>query len=179
VRRSLDERGAAATWELLAVPVLTAVGQRSAATGTCIDVEHLLSAHLVAALAERAGGLAEPVNSRTILLACADDEQHSLPLYALAASLAELGVAATMLGARTPPAALAETVSRVGPAAVFVWSSIAETGDPAQLASVPRQRPAPRLLAAGPGWRGTPAGARRVTTLAEAIQQACEAVGLA
>jgi MerR family transcriptional regulator, light-induced transcriptional regulator len=179
VRRSLDERGAAATWERLAVPVLTAVGQRSAATGTCIDVEHLLSAHLMAALAERAGRLAEPLNSRSVLLACADDEQHSLPLYALAASLAELRVRTTMLGARTPPAALADTISRIGPAAVFVWSQIAQTGDPAQLASIPRQRPPARLLVAGPGWHGTPAGARRVATLAEAIEQAREAVGIA
>jgi len=179
VRRSLDERGAAATWVRLAVPVLTAVGQRSAATGTCIDVEHLLSAHLMAALAERAGGLAAPLNSRSVLLACADDEQHSLPLYALAASLAELRVRTTMLGARTPPAALADTISRIGPAAVFVWSQIAQTGDPAQLASIPRQRPPPRLLVAGPGWRGTPAGARRVATLADAIEQAREAVGIA
>jgi MerR family transcriptional regulator, light-induced transcriptional regulator len=179
VRRSLDERGAAATWELLAVPVLTAVGERSAATGTCIDVEHLLSAQLMAALAERVGRLAERLNPRTVLLACADDEQHSLPLYALAAALAELRVRTTMLGARTPPAALAETVARIGPAAVLVWSSIAQTGDPAQLASVPRQRPPLRLMLAGPGWRGTPPGARRVRTLAEAIQQAREAVGVA
>jgi hypothetical protein len=62
---------------------------------------------------------------------------------------------------------------------VFVWSQIAQTGDPAQLASVPRQRPSLRLLVAGPGWRGTPPGARGVSTLAEAIQQACEAVGVA
>ncbi|HUA29056.1 MAG TPA: MerR family transcriptional regulator [Streptosporangiaceae bacterium] len=179
VRRSLDERGAAATWERLAVPVLTAVGERSAATGTCIDVEHLLSAHLMAALAERAGRLTGPVNSRTVLLACADDEQHSLPLYALAASLAELRVGTTMLGARTPPAALAETISRIGPAAVFVWSRVADTGDPAQLTGLPRQRPPLRLLAAGPGWRGTPAGAVRVSTLPDAIQQAREAVGAA
>ncbi|HTW01109.1 MAG TPA: MerR family transcriptional regulator [Streptosporangiaceae bacterium] len=179
VRRSLDLRGAAATWQRLAVPVLTAVGERSAATGSCIDVEHLLSAHLMTALADRAGRLADPVNPRTVLLACADDEQHSLPLYALAASLAELRVGTTMLGARTPPAALAETVSRIGPAAVFVWSQIADTGDPAQLAGLPRQRPPLRLLAAGPGWRGTPAGALRVSTLPDAIEQAREAVGLA
>jgi hypothetical protein len=179
LRRSLDARGAAATWELLAVPVLTAVGERAAATGTCVDVEHLLSAELMAALGERVGGLAEPRNSRTILLTCADDEQHSLPLYALAAALAELRVATTMLGARTPPAALAEAVSRTGPAAVFVWSQVAETGDPAQLAGVPRQRPAPRLLLAGPGWRGTLPGGRRVTTLSEAVHLAREAVGAA
>jgi MerR family transcriptional regulator, light-induced transcriptional regulator len=179
LRRSLDERGAAATWELLAVPVLTAVGERSAASGTCVDVEHLLSAQLVAALAQRVGRLADPRNVRTVLLACADDEQHSLPLYALAASLAELRVATTMLGARTPPPALAEAISRIGPAAVFVWSQTAQTGDPAQLASIPRQRPPLRLFLAGPGWRGAPPGTSRVTTLHEAVLRARQAVGAA
>jgi MerR HTH family regulatory protein len=179
LRRSLDERGAAATWERLAVPVLTAVGDRSAANGTCVDVEHLLSAQLVAALGERAGGLAEPRNARTVLLACADGEQHSLPLYALAASLAELRVGTTMLGARVPSAALAGAVSRIGPAAAFVWSQMAETGDPVQLAGIPRQRPPLRMFLAGPGWRDAAPGTRQVTTLAEAVQQACEAVGAA
>jgi hypothetical protein len=69
-------------------------------------------------------------------------EQHSLPLYALAAALAELQVETRMLGARTPPQALADAVSRTGPAAVFVWSQTAATGDPAQLAGLPRQRSA-------------------------------------
>ena len=42
-----------------------------------------------------------------ILLACADEEQHSLPLEALAAALAETGVPSRLLGARVPPDALA------------------------------------------------------------------------
>ena len=78
--RSLSERGVVATWERLAVPVLTAVGERHAATGACVDAEHLLSAQLLAVLATRAGRLEEPRNSRSILLACADGELHSLPL---------------------------------------------------------------------------------------------------
>ncbi len=41
-----------------------------------------------------------------ILLACADEEQHSLPLEALAAALAAAGVPTRMLGARVPPRAL-------------------------------------------------------------------------
>jgi len=74
--RSLDELGVVATWECLAVPVLTAIGQRNAATGTCVDVEHLLSAQLLAALSARTRRLPAPSNSRTVLLACADGEMH-------------------------------------------------------------------------------------------------------
>ena len=177
--RSLREIGVVATWEKLAVPVLVAVGERHAATGSCIDVEHLLSAELLTAFATLAGRLSEPVNTRPVLLACADDEQHSLPLYALAAALAERRVGTRMLGARTPPAALAEAVARIGPAAAFIWSQIPDTADPAQFARLPRQRPPLRLLVAGPGWPAPPPGARQVATLAEAVQQACEAVGVA
>jgi MerR family transcriptional regulator, light-induced transcriptional regulator len=179
LERSLDASGVVVTWERLAVPVLTAVGERSAANGTCIDAEHLLSAQLIAALGARVGRLAEPRNARTVLLACADGEQHSLPLYALAAALAELGVRTTMLGARTPPPVLAGAISRIGPAAAFVWSQTAATGDPAQLDRIPRQRPPLRLFAVGPGWLGLPPGARTVPSLPEAVQQACEAVGVA
>ncbi len=179
LERSLQERGAVVTWERLAVPVLTAVGERSAANGSCIDVEHLLSAQMAAVLAGRVSRLGVPLNTRTVLLACADGEQHSLALYALAAALAEREVGTTMLGPRTPPPALAEAISRIGPAAAFVWSQTAETGDPAQLADIPRQRPPLRLFVAGPGWQGTPAGGQQVATLSEAVQQACEAVGAA
>ena len=83
-----------------------------------------------------------------------------------------------MLGARTPPQALADAVSRTGPAAVFVWSQTAATGDPAQLAGLPRQRPPLRLFdAAGPGWASAPPGIRAVLTLREAVQEARAAVG--
>jgi DNA-binding transcriptional MerR regulator len=177
--RALDSSGVVPTWERLAVPVLIAVGERAATTGTCIDVEHLLSTQLLAALAARVGRLAEPLNARTVLLACADDEEHSLPLYALAAALAERDVRTTMLGARTPPPALADAISRIGPAAAFVWSQTAATGDPAKLEGLARQRPPLRLFTAGPGWRGTPPGGRAVGSLSEAVQQASEAVGLA
>jgi DNA-binding transcriptional MerR regulator len=177
--RALDSSGVVLTWERLAVPVLIAVGERAATSGTCIDVEHLLSTQLLAALAARVGRLAEPLNARTVLLACADDEEHSLPLYALAAALAERDVRTTMLGARTPPPALADAISRIGPAAAFVWSQTAATGDPAKLEGLARQRPPLRLFTAGPGWRGTPPGGRAVGSLSEAVQQASEAVGLA
>jgi hypothetical protein len=177
--RALDSSGVVLTWERMAMPVLITVGEQNAAYGTCIDVEHLLSAQLLAALAARVGRLARPLNARTVLLACSDGEEHSLPLYALAAALAEHDVRTTMLGARTPPPALAGAISRIGPAAAFVWSQTAATGDPAMLAGIARQRPPLRLFTAGPGWRGTPAGGRAVGSLSEAVQQAREAVGAA
>jgi DNA-binding transcriptional MerR regulator len=173
---SLDQAGVVQTWDQLATPVLNALGQEQAATGQCVDVEHVLSAQLLTAFAARVQQLSRPVNRRTIVLACTEHEQHSLPLFALAAALAERQVATTMLGARTPPPALAQAIERTGPAAVFLWS---HTPDTAQIAEIPRQRPPLRLLLAGPGWRPVPAGARLVTTLTEAVQAALESVGQA
>jgi DNA-binding transcriptional MerR regulator len=176
---SLREHGVVATWEHLAIPVLASIGERHAATGDLVDVEHLLSGQLLAALAQRASQVSAPRSSRTVLLACADGEQHSLALYALAAALAERGVRTLMLGARTPPDALADAISRTGPAAAMIWSQTADTGDPAQLAGIPRQRPPLRLFAAGPGWRAAPPGGRLVSSLAEAVREARAAVGAA
>ena len=44
----------------------------------------------------------EPRNGRPVLLACAPEEQHSLPLAALAAALAEQGIGARLLGGGLP-----------------------------------------------------------------------------
>jgi methanogenic corrinoid protein MtbC1 len=87
------------------------------------------------------------------LLACTDEEQHSLPLEALAAALAQAGVACRMLGARVPPAALIDSVRRTGPAVVVLWAHAAETADVNQLRGLLAGPRRPLLvLAGGPGW---------------------------
>ncbi|MEE6258232.1 MerR family transcriptional regulator [Plantactinospora sonchi] len=163
--------GVVATWDHLLRPVLAGVGDRHAATAGLIEVEHLLSRCVSEALAAVPRPPAAPVPPR-ILLACADEEQHSLPLEALAAALAEVGVPCRLLGARVPVAALVAAVRRTAPAAVVVWSHTPATGDPGQLEAV---RGMPRrpvlLLAAGPGWPAgaLPAGVATPATLADAV----------
>ena len=97
-----------------------------------------------------------------ILLACADEEQHSLPLEALAAALAEAGVSCRLLGARVPAGRAASTRSTgTGPAAVVVWAHVPATGRPRPVHALLSGTPSPVLvLAAGPGWRADtlPAG---------------------
>ncbi|MFD2357158.1 MerR family transcriptional regulator [Nonomuraea ferruginea] len=134
-----------------------------------IDVEHLLSDRVQAALQRRARDV-PPHEGRPVLLACAEDEQHSLPVHALAAALGEVGVQTRVLGARTPYAALAHAMRRLGPVVVFVWSQQAITGDTAPLAALPRLRPACRIVIGGLGWQGEPPpGVVRVSTLPEAV----------
>ncbi|MFG1949880.1 MerR family transcriptional regulator [Micromonospora sp. NPDC048830] len=170
ITRHLAAEGVVATWDRLLRPVLAGIGDRHAATAGLIEVEHLVSRCVSETFATvgRAGTATGPAR---ILLSCADEEQHTLPLEALAAALAEAGVAYRMLGARVPVPALVEAVNRTGPAAVVLWSHTRDTADPAQLTALLAGPHRPLLvLAAGPGWQGDalPAGVVRPADLAEA-----------
>ncbi|MEH0982245.1 MerR family transcriptional regulator [Micromonospora sp. CPCC 205556] len=174
IGRALAANGVIATWDGLLRPVLAGIGERHAATAGLIEVEHLMSRCVSEAFAT-VGRAGTPIGPARILLSCADEEQHTLPLEALAAALTEAGVAYRMLGARVPVAALIEAVNRTGPAAVAIWSHTRATADPGQLSAllgVPR-RPL-LVLAAGPGWRADtlPAGVVRPVDLAEAVSLA-------
>ncbi|MGW2143329.1 MerR family transcriptional regulator [Nonomuraea bangladeshensis] len=169
---SLAAHGVRPTWERLVLPAFDAVCRRQDDSGAGIDVEHLLSDRVLAALHRHALRQAAPAGRRPVLLACAEDEQHTLPVHALAAALAEEGVETRVLGARTPYAALAHAMRRLHPAAVFVWSQQELTGATAPLAALPRLRPAARLIVGGRGWReALPEGVIRVDTFREALSQ--------
>ncbi|HEY0696811.1 MAG TPA: MerR family transcriptional regulator [Micromonospora sp.] len=171
IERSVAAVGVVRTWDELLRPVLVGIGERHAATTTVIDVEHLFSrcvSEVYSAVPRPPADAGPP----RILLSCADEEQHTLPLEALAAALAEAGVACRMLGARMPSAALAEAVARTGPAAVVLWSHSRCTAAPDQLAALLTNPHRPLLvLAAGPGWRpdALPPGVVRPSGLGEAV----------
>lgn len=174
IAHALTADGVIATWDGLLRPVLAGIGERHAATAGLIEVEHLVSRCVSEGFATvtRAHPVTGPAR---ILLACADEEQHSLPLEALAAALAEAGVGYRMLGARVPVNALLEAVSRTGPAAVVLWSHTRATADPGQLSALLTAPRRPLLvLAAGPGWRADtlPAGVVRPVDLSEAVSLA-------
>ncbi|ACZ84604.1 MerR family transcriptional regulator [Streptosporangium roseum] len=168
---ALARHGVMWTWENLVLPVFETICRRQAETGASIEVEHLFSDRVLAALTRLVERPARPVNERPVLLACAEDEQHSLPVYALAAVLTtDHHVETRVLGARTPYPALADAMRRLGPAAVFVWSQISATGDPAPLASLPLLRPASRVIAGGGGWwEGLPPSVPHVTSFRDAL----------
>ncbi len=179
IQTALDRDGVVRTWEDLLVPVLSGIGTRYEHSGQCIEAEHLLSAVILAALASirppRPGGL----DHRAVLLACAPGEQHSLPLYALAAALAERGVGARVLGADLPYRSLAAAVRRTGPAAVFLWSQVPASANARALPDLRPRRPGARLLLGGPGWAhaALPDGARLVETLPRAVAEVLAALG--
>jgi DNA-binding transcriptional MerR regulator len=170
VTAAIRDGGVVHTWDTMLVPVLTGIGARHAATRRLIEVEHLLSRSISEALA----AVPRPRDGRParVLLACADEEQHSLGLEALGAARAERHRASRLLGARVPGPALADAIRRTGPAAVVLSSHMSTTADPEQLRLAATARPRPLLVAAtGPGWSDVelPAGVERPDTLGDAL----------
>ena len=179
IRAALIRDGSIRTWEELLVPVLSGLGHRFERTGTCVEAEHLLSVAVIAEFSRRTADLPGQVQHRAVLLASAEGEQHSLPLHALAAALAERGIDSRVLGPDLPYFALAAAVRRTGPGVVFLWSQVPATGDPAMLPDLFPRRPGARLILGGPGWDRDriPAPARLVGTLPDARSEVAAAAG--
>jgi len=178
VQESLSTRGVMWTWEHLVVPVLVAVGEQWQLTGRGVEVEHALSQSVETAFQRETAHLRSPVNARPVLLASAPEDHHSLPLYALAAALAERGVGTRVLGSRLPTQALQQSVSRIGPAAVFLWAQIPGTADAYAATRLPVMRPGVAIVLGGQGWVGAiPAGVTHAGSLLDATAQLARAVG--
>ena len=144
--------GVQATWDDVTRPVLAAVAQRWADTGTGIEIEHLLSDCVTGVFSATAANAAPAGTRRPVLLAGMAGDQHRLPLVVLATTLAQRGVSCRSLGADLPPTALTTAIRRTAPAAVLLWSQLSSTADPQVLRSLPRTRPGYRSFVAGPGW---------------------------
>jgi len=174
--------GLVVAWEEVMAPTLRAAGRKWESSGDrYVEVEHLLSWHMstvlrhmyVSSTASRLRKDASPV-----LLACLPDEQHTLPLEALNAALAEAGVPTLMLGGAVPVEAVDGAVRRVGPAAVVLWAQSRSTSNlplAHHLAATRwgirgARRQSPVLLC-GPGWgRGAPEGLLRPSGLRDAVR---------
>ncbi|HEX8006584.1 MAG TPA: MerR family transcriptional regulator [Trebonia sp.] len=170
VEAGLSRFGVTETWDRLILPAFAVISRRQAATGVGVDVEHVFSERLMAAFTALINRPARPINPRPAMLACAEDEQHSLPVFALAAALAsEHSVEVRVLGARTPFSALGDAMRRLNPAVVFVWSQLAETGNPEPLTRLPVLRPPSPIMTGGPGWHELPPGITHLTSMNEAI----------
>ncbi|WP_189836052.1 MerR family transcriptional regulator [Streptomyces zaomyceticus] len=179
---AVARHGLVAAWEEVMAPALHAVGRKwETSEDRYVEVEHLLSWHVSTALrrvgAAGSAGLPEAGTS-PVLLACVPNEQHTLPLEALAAGLAELGVPTLMFGAAVPPEALDQAVRRTGPSAVVLWAQARSTAHHPLARHVADTswgvrgaRTRTTVLLAGPGWAGrTPGpGMLRPVGLREAL----------
>jgi methanogenic corrinoid protein MtbC1 len=177
VRRLLNESiaavGAQSTWDLAIRPVLVAIAQRWADTGTGIEIEHLLSDCVTAVFSALAAST-PTTTARPVLLAGMAGDQHQLPIVVLTATLAQRGVTCRSLGADLPADALVAAIRRTAPAALLLWSQLAGTADPDLLTSLPRTRPAFRIFIGGPGWADVTVGPRVVRL--SSLQEATDAI---
>lgn len=170
VLASLTEHGTVETWERLLVPLLAEIGAECTAATGPIEVEHVATDGIVAALHAVAPPPGDTGESAPVLLAGAPDEQHTLPLEVLRRALAERRRGSVFLGARVPPATLLTAVRRRRPADVVIWAHTLELAAQVPVADV--LDAGARLVVAGPGWSGValPDAVRWPATLTEAVE---------
>lgn len=114
-------------YERVVSPVLTEVGSRWERGELSVAQEHLLSERLELAVRASLRGL-ERSDGPTVLLACVDFEQHVLGLLGAALRFAQSGARVVVLGAMTPPAALADAVRSMAPRLVGLSMSVVPPG---------------------------------------------------
>ncbi|BBH65598.1 transcriptional regulator [Actinoplanes sp. OR16] len=169
IEGAVTGRGVIPAWQHVIMPVLIGIGERYEATERFVEVEHLLSRTVTEVLA----AVPRPPRDREprVLLAAADEEQHTLPLEALTAALAEAGVPTRLLGARVPPRALLDAVERTVPDVVVLWSQLPSTGRVEQLERLMGVPRTPLMIvAAGPGWTSVPPTVSTFGDLATAVR---------
>lgn len=170
VRQHVANRGILETWEAVVVPVLETLEEHLATSGNGWEVQRIFAESVSAVLQALLLEADEP-RWGTALLACAEDEQHALPVHALAAALADRRVETVVLGAAVPHEALAAATARVQPKVVLVYSMRPVPVVELEGLHVLEERT--RLLVAGPGWHGqaVPDGAVHAPSLAAAVDQ--------
>lgn len=115
LRQSMLLGSGAVVLERVVVPVLGRVGELWHDGVISAGHEHLLT-EIVVRFAREALNVVQPGSGAPqVLLACFDGELHSLPLYVVAFHFAQLGYRALLLGAMTPPEAVAAAVAALKP----------------------------------------------------------------
>lgn len=98
----------------LVTPLLVEIGERWAAGTLGVAQEHLLSERLEYAMRATLRMLERP-EGPLVLMACIQDEHHVLGMLGAALRLASSGARVVVLGAVTPPDALADAVRAMNP----------------------------------------------------------------
>jgi len=167
-QRTLRERDLVSAWTHVFAPALRAIGDQWGAGSLGVESEHLASEILVSELRSVIRSNRPRNADSEAILACADDEQHYIPLLALEAELARHGVAALGLGARVPTQALKSLLLSRRPSRLFLWASIGRAVDE-QLWSMLTEVHWPlRLVLGGPGWPEEPPLSSRWVTVTRA-----------
>lgn len=174
--RALRELGAVDAWSKVFAPRLQALGERWAQTGLGVEREHITAAAVHTALTRHAQRLQPGRSATLVLVAAAPAERHTLPLDALAAALAEHGVATLLLGP-APPSAIFAAIADIAPAVAILWACSTDAADTVTLREAAMQ--APVAGAAGPGWtpRRLPGGVIHLPDLPAAVASVLDLTG--
>lgn len=151
----LDLHGTVEAWSDHISVTMQRVSEEWFAGGLGIDAANLVNDALLTTLATRHVGERLPAGAQpVVLLTAAGEERHALPLLALQATLADLGIAGSVLGKRTSYTELASRLADEAPAVVFLWASRAQTDAEGLDAVVTAASAAgAQVLLGGPGWR--------------------------
>jgi len=178
ISESLRETGVIPTWNGLLLPILKSIGELWELRECGIEVEHVLSTAIQVEFARFASEATTQATRGLVVLGSLTGDDHQLPLWAVAAGLAEEGIRFIHLGGGMPMDSLGDVITRTGPRAVFLWSQVRETADSETLASLPSLRPNPRIVIGGPGWMNTPPdGIHVAATLLSAVALISEVMG--
>ncbi len=125
VRRALLLDSGLVAFERILRPALVEIGERWHRGEVSIASEHFASHVISAATLDLLRMITIPVDAPTVLLACFAEENHVLPLYGAALELATWGFRPIILGARTPPSAIARANQALKPDIVGLSCTLA------------------------------------------------------
>ncbi|MFY1692843.1 MerR family transcriptional regulator [Plantactinospora sp. WMMB782] len=143
--------GVVHTWHALAVPAFIHISRAGHSRPRKAVARRILArclSEVLAAVPRPAAGT--PVS---VLLVGVNDRRDEAALDALAAALAEQGIASLYLGSGLPVEAVTDAAGRCRPAVVVAWSHARRPGTPhviAALSSLPGRQPT--IVTAGQGW---------------------------
>jgi DNA-binding transcriptional MerR regulator len=150
---ALDEHGAAGAWNDVIAPSLIRIGEEWSAGRLAIEAEHIASEVIAAELRAYTRRVSDVgLDSPMVVLASAEDDLHSLPLFAVEAALADVGLGSLVLGAQLPAQSLASVTRRLHPRVVFVWASLPRPDDEPLEDVLATLLEESTLILAGPGW---------------------------
>lgn len=125
VRRALLLDSGLAAFERVLRPALIKVGDLWHAGELSVASEHFASHVITAATLDLLRLLPVPPDAPRVLVGCFAEEQHLIPLYGAALELAAWSYQPIIVGARTPPAAIARAVEALAPELVGLSVTIA------------------------------------------------------
>jgi DNA-binding transcriptional MerR regulator/methylmalonyl-CoA mutase cobalamin-binding subunit len=111
-------------YERVISPVAVEIGARWESGALSVAQEHLVSERIEFALRATLRSLERP-DGPTVVLACVDGEQHVIGMLGAALRFAANGARVVVLGATTPPEAIADAVARIAPRVVALSVTIA------------------------------------------------------